>query len=113
MSIELKTRALENIESQKPVCLPEEYALKLKRLATTFAVTETSLLQEALDLLFQRDFEADTLTGWEYLDEMEAEFGPLPPSRLPAKPINPDEITETVEIRIAPEKIIRRNGAKI
>ena len=107
MNIELKTIALEKLEAQKPVCLPEEYALKLKRLATTFAVTETSLLQEALDLLFQREFEADTLADWQYLDEMEAEFGP-PPLLEPMPPLNMDNVTILHEIRIDPEKIVRR-----
>ena len=102
MSIELGN------ELAKPICLPEDYATKLHRLATTFAVTEDSLIRDALDLLFQRDFEADTLAGWEYLDEMEAEFGPLPPSRPPAHPINPDDIIDFVGTRIDPKRIRRR-----
>ena len=72
---------------------------------------ESSLLQEALDLLFQRDFEAMALADWEYLEELEAELGPSPP-RPPARPINPDDLTIIHEIRIAPEKIIRRPPIK-
>ena len=97
-----------SIELEKPVCLPEDYALKLKRLATTFAVTETSLLQEALDLLFQREFEADTLADWEYLQELEAEYGPLQP-RPAKKRIDPDNIVSIVGTFIDP-KTIRRRG---
>ena len=98
---------LENIGLGKPVCLPEEYALKLKRLATTFAVTETSLLQEALDLLFQREFEADALADWEYLKEIEAELGPLPP-RPSGFTINPADIVSIVGTPIDPKSIRRR-----
>ena len=96
-----------SITLEKSVCIPEEYALKLKRLATTFAVTESSLLQEALDLLFQRDFEAMALADWEYLQEYEAEHGPFPP-RKTARTINPDDIVSVVGTPIDPARIRRR-----
>ncbi len=100
-----------SVTLEKPVCLPEDYALKLKRLAVTLAVTENSLLQSALDLLFQRPVEADALRDWEYFEAREAERHPLPP-RPAARVINPAEFIITHEVRIDPEKIIRRNGAK-
>lgn len=92
----------------KPICLPEDYAEKLTRLATTFQVPESALLQEALDLLFQRDVEADVLTSWEYLEEQEAEASPLPPV-LPPSSFNPDEIVSVVGTPIDPA-LIRRRG---
>src|SRR5437868_9311098 len=101
-----------SIELEKPVCLPEEYAKKLTRLATTFAVTESSLLQEALDLLFQRDFEAMALADWEYLEELEAELGPSPPRRPPTHPINPDDIIDFVATPIDPKRIRRRSETR-
>ena len=98
-----------SITLEKSVCIPEEYALKLKRLATTFAVTESSLLQEALDLLFQRDFEAMALADWEYLEELEAELGPSPPRRS-GPGIDPSKITSVVGTPIDPKRL-RRRGA--
>ena len=72
---------------EKPVCLPEDYALKLKHLAVTFAVSESSLLKEALDLLFQRPVAADALTEREDFEAREAERDPLPPR--PRRPRHP------------------------
>ena len=95
------------IELERPVCLPEDYALKLQWLATTFAVTETSLLQEALNLLFQRPVEADALASWEYLTAYEAEHGPFPPRRSEPR-INPEDIVSFVGTPLDPKRIRRR-----
>ncbi len=96
-----------SIELEKPVCLPENYAKKLNRLAATFRVTESSLLQEALDLLFQRDVEALALADWEYLEADEARPVPLP-SRRSGTFIDPDKIVSVVGTPIDPKSIRRR-----
>lgn len=112
MSIELKSRELEDIELQRPICLPEAYAMGLQRLAEDKSMPADALLEQALRRLFQQEMDADTYSAWDYLRETEAEFGLLLPSRPLSKPIDIDKITEIIEIRIAPEKI-RRFGEKI
>ena len=106
MSLELETR-----EAQKPVCLPDLYAMGLQVLAKENGLTETALMQKALDALFQQEMNADSYSAWNYLKESEAELGPISLARSPMRPINPDKITEIIGIR-APKNVIRRNGVK-
>ena len=108
MSLELETIESENIGLGKPVCLPELYAMGLQRLAIEKDITESVLLQKALDGLFHQEMDADTYSEWACLKEWEAEFGPMPPRHV-GRGINTDDIVSVVSTPIDP-KTIRRRG---
>jgi hypothetical protein len=87
--------------------IPEAYAHHLREIACTREVSESALIAEALEMLFY-DFEIEQAekADLEYLRELEAELGPLPPLK-PAKSISPDDVAFVISDP-PPGKVVRR-----
>jgi hypothetical protein len=75
---------------EKRAQMTDERARRLERLAAAQGITPDALIEQALDLLFQRqsgepDISESLRADWELLQELEAELGSIEPSSMSSK----------------------------
>jgi hypothetical protein len=95
-----------NATVEKHMQIAQDKAKRLEELAAARGTSENALFEEALDLLFRaKETEAAIQVGWELLQQLEGELGPVPSSTVP--PIRPEDTVFLGGTPLSPERIRR------
>jgi hypothetical protein len=92
--------------------IPEAYARHLREIACTRDVSESALIVEALEMLFEDfDIEQEIKADWDTLRELEAELGPAKAQPVATR-IDPSEVVSIIAVPIDQSTIRRRPRRK-